>query len=157
MLWVIVWAGKTHARKEKEILLRGRAMELLARALSPDGSVANHMHNLWASVVLPSGYQVGWGEMSNVYQTYINELPINTRHDIIDRILHNQEKKLEKNGEDSKDIVKLVNQLNVIEIETLFYIMHEKSDIDWVELKRISYGSSELANDIIAFRFRNPY
>lgn len=95
--------------------------------------------------------------MANVYQNYLNDLPMNVRHDIIDKILHNQERKLQNKGEDCTDIVRLVGQLNVIEIETLFYIMNEKKEIDWTELKRMSYGGSDLANDLIAFRFRNPY
>lgn len=109
----------------------------------------------WSSYVMPGGFMIGWNAMANAYQKYITGLPLERRHEIIDRLLDNQMVKCQRDGIDHADLASLIGLMNVVEIETLMCTVMQ-GEVDWQERQVTSYGSNELANDIIAFRFSNP-
>lgn len=102
----------------------------------------------------------------SAYKTYIDKLSLQTRHELIDKILQNQARKSEAitgfNGPIT-DMAALVSLMRSVELETIVYLiddnfrMRNDEGIRGQGQAYLQYTNSDLANDIIAFRLRNPY
>lgn len=118
-------------------------------------------------------YQISVGDFAvnamstpSAYKTYINKLSIQTRHELIDKILQNQARKSEAitgfNGPIT-DLQGLVSLMRSVELETIVYLIDDNFRMPNDEGIRgsgqayLQYTTNDLANDIIAFRLRNPY
>lgn len=106
----------------------------------------------WYRKALPEGVL----EMTSVYQKYLNGLAESKRSEIIDKLLDNQMVRCQQEGITSTNISELIEYMGPLEVETLYCLIHSQA-LNWGSLDKITFGRSELANDIIAFRFRNPY
>lgn len=105
------------------------------------------------------GQLIGWLEMVSVYRKYITSLPISQRHDLIERLIGNQQRRQRDTGKPCTDLVQLVSTMNAVEKETViyacggFHTLDEKGSL----VKIAPADPNEIANQIIMFRFRNPY
>jgi hypothetical protein len=150
-MWKFMAGAFADAREANEI--RYHCMRLLEEVL--DGTAEDMV--LCQSSVLSTGMQVGWIRMVSVYQKYVNGLPLGKRIEIIDKLLGNQERKLD---EPCKDLTELINHMSYVELETLIYCINDDHHIineDGTVLKREVYRGRDLANDVLAFRLSNPY
>lgn len=105
----------------------------------------------------PDGQIIGWVEMVQVYQKYMNDLPLQKRHEVIDKLLQNQAIRCKGHY---TDIQTLIDMMNSAEIETLAYTMGvEFNSIDdrGHQIREVPRPTEGLANEVILFRFRNPY
>lgn len=113
---------------------------------------------LTANTMTGEGQIIGWIEMVNVYHNYITALPLHTRLEIIDKLLNNQQLRyLDREGEQCTDLVALLGRMNTVELETIVFAMGRRNIVDENNRVFASRSASELANDLIAFRFSNPY
>lgn len=130
------------------------AQELVRRVVDGD----THGTELTQGFIL-DGFAIGWSDMARVYQNYIRDLPLEKRHEIIDKLLQNQVVRCK--GQYT-DVATLLDMMNYMEIETIIYAIDEGARILQpdgsvaINISRVKYGSSELANDVIAFRLGNP-
>ena len=107
---------------------------------------------------VPEGLLIGWSQTMKAYCDYIDALPLQTRHDIIDKLLRNQTIRCKGQYTDMATLIELMNDT---ERDTLMYTISDKAtyyDSKTGRMKAIEKRSaSDLANDVILFRFRNPY
>lgn len=103
------------------------------------------------SYIYPTSIDVDEVCPQEIYQEYMSSLPIQTRHEMIDKLLDNQAVKNRK-GYDIKpfDIPTLVSFMTGVEIRTLLFVIN-KANVP------VETTVSDIANDIIAFKLSNPY
>lgn len=148
--WKSRWAFYT--RRQRNKLIMRRCAEKLNATIEADVTLSM----MWDCQYLPVNFQMSINEMTDAYKRYLNSLPLQTRHEIVDKLLDNQKVKAERRGEPTHDMVELLGHLSPVEVETMFYTIND-NEIDWADLMRIGYHANQLANDVIAFRFRSPY
>lgn len=142
---------RIRAKRERDTYIKQFVCVKLSKALSgEDWGVS------WSHHVAPGGYEIGWNSMANAYQKYMSSLPLQRRIEIVDRLLDIQMVKCQQEGIESADLATLVGMMNMVEVETLMCTVSDR-EVDWKDRQVHCYGSNDLANDVISFRFRNPH
>jgi hypothetical protein len=104
------------------------------------------------------GHLIGWLEMVSVYRKYIVGLPLQTRHELIDKLLNNQQTRQRRTGEPT-NLVTLIEGMNAVERETLIYACGGYNTLDKVGnlVSSTPVPASDLANEVIGFKLSHPY
>lgn len=153
LIAVVFYSHKRYKQWSWKWFLQERVKSILFRVYcgtaNPSELLANSYHS--------DGQIIGWVELTHMYQRYVNEMPMQKRHELIDKLLQNQEVRCKGHY---TNMQMLIDMMNPIEIETLMYVIGVECnafDQNGRLIRQIPTLSEGLANEVIAFRLGNPY